>query len=46
MCIVINPRVVLYVINQSTLVLTRVHIIHTSVRSYSTAFILERNVDG
>jgi hypothetical protein len=27
-CIVINPGVVLYVINQSTLVLARVHIIH------------------
>ncbi len=26
----------LYVINQSTLVLARVHIIHTSIRSYST----------
>ncbi len=34
-CIVINPGVVLYVISQSTLVLARVHIIHTSIRSYN-----------
>jgi hypothetical protein len=34
--IVINLRVVLYVIDQSTLVLARVHIIHTSIRSYTT----------
>jgi hypothetical protein len=32
--IVINLRVDLYVINQSTLVLARVHIIHTNIRSY------------
>ena len=34
-CIEINPGVVLCVINQSTLVLARVHIIHTSIRSYN-----------
>jgi hypothetical protein len=39
-CIVINPGVVLYVINQSTLVLARVHIIHTSIRSYNIVFII------
>jgi hypothetical protein len=35
-CIVINPGVILCVINQSTLVLARVHIIHMSIRSYTT----------
>jgi hypothetical protein len=37
-CIVINPGVVLCVINQSTLVLARVHFIHTSIRSYNTVY--------
>jgi hypothetical protein len=35
-CIVINPGAILCVINQSTLVIARVHIIRTSIRSYST----------